>query len=257
MKMYVPTICFLISILSGCDFSKKETPLQSVETKNQNAALEPANPPPLNSDCDFLGTSKPVPLQTWKMANGEELIICELFEARKISDFQYKGWFNLYKKSSNASEPIIKEVTSTKPSDSYSILIEKTSDSKISIKRILFVEDDLGESDVILTENELDCSKKKCELKPTQCSPQKAKFNDENIEIVQKIVGRKAELEEYGYYDVIIGDVINAAASGNKHALKLMLETPKSKLRVDGASAETYESGVFMLKTLRSLGCLK
>lgn len=248
-----------ICLFSGCDFFKPKgiESVKSAETPSPSTPTVEVKAVPVNTDCDFLGFSKTSSKIQWKMANGQEIILCEHFDANKISDSEFKGWFNLYKILPAGPKAVLDDVNGTVPSEGYYIDVVKESDSKIVIKRILYVEAELGEDDLVLTTNELNCTKPDCEMTETKCGSGAIPYKKESISIVQKVVDKKVKAADIGDYEFVIADVIRAAVAGNKSAQRLMLDTAKEKLQVDGATAESYSIGAYQLKTLKSLGCLK
>jgi hypothetical protein len=213
-------------------------------------------------ECEPLMMSSDKPSAVWEMKNGKNLIVCNLSNYNKISDSKIRGWVNIYERPVSDQKGFIKEVDSELPSEHISFQIEKKSETEILItKYILGPESNFEESDgVAATQFTINCSEYKCLRTKETCVYEKPKKTGDVkiLDYVESITkGREANLEKFGYYDVVIGKVISLALAGNRRAIKLVLETSKDKFKIDGGSAEPFMDGFRVLSSLVKLGCIK
>ena len=269
-------IVILTLAFAGCDYfkSKKEigpitpenpaTPATLPDAVNDpDPKAEPQLKAEANRDCETAHLGHPQSKATFKMKNEVEFILCEADELKELESGTYSGWGNLYQKKDQRKDqltPILPEVKGEKPNDFYSFRFQKKSDTEIVIYRqVMNASPDVGGEQVTITERKITCTKpNECEIGKETCIDFKKTFkvDKKSIEKVQEVVSGKLKVEEAGYYDVAIGGVINSVLAGDPIAKKLMFDTSKKKLKVDGAAAESYEDGKGMLTVIRKLKCL-
>ena len=256
MRILVISACL---IFVGCDLFKKENMVKNETSVSESVvSTSPQKNPPQIEDCD------PAPgyerLAVWKMQNNVELIVCKLAEYDKISDTEFSGWVNIYTKFQDKWTPYLPEVVGELASGYYSYSIKKIDETKISITRNIVsqMKEATGEPDFKATEAFIECTSNTCDLGKAKClSFSKGKIDEDAIKTVQKVIAGKMNAGDDGYYDVTIGKVIEAAISGDRRALKIILNTNRDKLKVDGASAETLDDGKFLLQKLKELKCIQ
>lgn len=256
-KLFI--VCLtLLSLNSAC--TKKANDPVAISDLPKANQLQNQNEE--KNECDPLMMSSDKPSAVWKMKNNQYLIVCNLGDFNKINDNRIKGWVNIYQRPISHQKRFIKEVDSELPSSHVTFEIEKKSDTTILItKYIKDPKSSFEESyDVAATQYKIDCSKSTCTTTSEVCIYKKPTrpVDTKLIDYVKNISqGKETNLEKFGYYDVVIDNLTSAALRGDKRAKKLVLETSRDKLKVDGASAESFSDGYRILSNLVNLGCMK
>ena len=260
-------LIFLCLGVSCIEKKSEEKPPEKVKksivfSESQENVKRSEKAQPRKHECEPLMMSSNKPSAVWKMKNDQYLIVCNLSDYDKINDNKIKGWINVYERPVTYKKGFIKEVNSELPSSQITFLVEKQSDTTILITKYI---EDLTSSfdqknDIAATQFKIDCSGPKCSRTKETCVYKKPNknVNSKIIDYVENISkGKETNLEKFGYYDVVIEKLINAALVGNKRAQKLVLETSRQELKVDGAAAESFSEGYRVLSNLVELGCLK
>ena len=258
------SFCFSVSCTKKESREKQHKMLNNFPIANEPAGEDkPINKAQLEKhECESLMMSSDKPSSIWKMKNGQHLVVCNLSNYDKISDVKIKGWINIYKRPISHQNSYIREVDSEMPSSQITFQVEKQSDTTILVtKYILDPKSSSEESyDVAATQFKINCSTTEC-LKTKEVCVYKAPKESEDSKILDYVEsitkGKESNMEKYGYYDTVIDKVMNEELSGNKRAIKLILETSRNKFKVDGAAAESFTDGYRVLSNLIELGCIK
>lgn len=260
MKTLIYTVLFTLA-LSGCDLFKSRTASPPTAAQSAHESVTPGPSAPANTDCQSLASAQPASLAKWTMANGVEFVVCEFgSEATRLSSNSFSGWINIARLEGGKLVPLISEVKSEAPSDAYSYVIQKTGDSNIDIYReIQPLREGIGDDNLRITTRRIRCKDTSaCEYGKERCVDHKRnKLSDPDaVATVHKVMSGELKVADVGPYDLVIGRLVHSALNGDAVAKKLLLETPKSDLHLDGAAAESYEDGVHLLRKMSELHCL-
>ncbi|MBC87043.1 MAG: hypothetical protein CL677_07665 [Bdellovibrionaceae bacterium] len=265
LLLTLPTV-----LLIGNACTKKENPQKSTVQEPIKSPIahqsvdskEPMIPAkPKDHECSTLRMSSDKPSAVWKMQNGQQLVVCNLSEYSRINTNKISGWVNLFKRPVSLQNGFISEVNSELPSSQITFTIEKSSDTEVTItKYIKDPKSTFDDSyDIPATQFNIDCSGAECSKTAEKCIYKKPdqKIDINVIEYVEKISkGEETDLKKLGYYDVVIDSLINAALLGDPQAKKLVLETNRDSLKLDGAAAESFSDGHRVLTSLIEMNCL-
>jgi hypothetical protein len=252
-----------VIINTACLDKKAEGEVPSPSLSSNNTQVSESvtpTPTPEPHECEAIGMSSDKPSAVWKMANGQELVICNLGSYDIRGPSQVRGWINIFPRPISLETRLIKAVDSERPGY-FNIIIRKESDTKIEVIKTIGEEiaDEAGHEANDVTLSVIDCSSKTCVIGKERCLElPKGEANLKAITHMENIAsGKEKELEAAGYYDSITYDVARAALYGNKRAIKIILDENPKKYRIDGAAAESYYEGRKLIEGLIELNCME
>lgn len=253
MKYLITLLIYIVVplLFISCE-SKVEKSRLEVETETQKQKVEVTSK---DITCDILIISGNPPLALWKMKNGQQLALCDVGGSTKLSENSFSGWVNLFAVPTKLEDRFISQVDSELPSSILTYKVEKISNEEIIITKNLLSS---GDIDTEISKKIIECKSDICVQGSEVCTLKKSRssIDSEIVEYVRKISeGSESNLEKYGYYDLVIDKLITSAIHGSKQAKKLILETDKRALKVDGHSGEALTKGKQLLKLLEEIDC--
>jgi hypothetical protein len=143
------------------------------------------------------------------------------------------------------------------PSEFETFTLKKVDESKIQVVRNLDVKNKAGDSVTFkATEATIECTAEGCKLGAEKClPPTKVDYDHAAVKTMQaKAKGKKGvgEIDES-----TVSKFMSAAILGDKDALKLIFNSSQTELGLDGATAEGFDQGFGLIRTLVELKCIK